>query len=132
VEQLGQDFETMRRVPLASAHVDAICEIGEERLYNAGEVVAKMGDPMDTFVYVFDGEIEVVDPYTGGRLMESTLGPTQFMGEIGFLNRSPHPLTMRAAQDIRVVEAPREAMLDLMSRLPELSDHIITVFAARR
>merc|ERR1711948_58373 len=39
---------------------------------------------------------------------------------------------MRAAVDTRVIEAPREGVLDLMSRIPELSDHIITVFAARR
>ncbi|MDJ0641264.1 MAG: FAD-dependent oxidoreductase [Erythrobacter sp.] len=132
MEGLGQDLETMRRVPLAEAHVDAICEIGGERAYKAGEVVAEIGDVMDTFVYVVEGELEVVNPYTGERLLESGLGPTQFMGEIGFLNRGTHYLRMRASMDTRVIEAPREAMLDLMSRVPELSDHIITVFAARR
>ncbi|MBV7259427.1 FAD-dependent oxidoreductase [Erythrobacter crassostreae] len=132
MEQLGQDLETMRRVPLADAHVDAICEIGEEKTYTAGTIVSDLGDPMDTFVYVLEGEIEVVDPKSGERLMESSLGPTQFMGEIGFLNAGVHYLKMRAAKDTRVIEAPRAAMLDLMSRIPELSDHIITVFAARR
>ncbi len=132
MEQLGLELETMRRVPLADDHVEAICAIGQERHYKKGEIVIKVGDPMDTFVYVFEGEIEVVDPYTGERMLESGLGPTQFMGEIGFLNRGTNYLTMRAAKDTRVVEAPREAMLDLMSRVPELSDHIITVFAARR
>ena len=132
MEQLGEDLETMRRVPLAKAHVDAICEIGGERLYKAGEVVAEIGDPMDTFVYVLEGELEVVNPHTGERLLESTLGPTQFMGEINFLNRGTNFLKMRAAIDTRVIEAPREPMLDLMSRVPELSDHIIKVFAARR
>lgn len=132
MEQLGQDLETMRRVPLAPEHVDAICEIGAERTYKSGEVVAEIGDVMDTFVYVVEGEIEVVDPYTNQRLLESGLGPTQFMGEIGFLNRGTHYLKMRAAKDTRVIEAPREAMLELMGRVPELSDHIITVFAARR
>nr|WP_255551932.1 cyclic nucleotide-binding domain-containing thioredoxin-disulfide reductase [Erythrobacter crassostrea] len=122
----------MRRVPLADAHVDAICEIGEEKTYTAGTIVSDLGDPMDTFVYVLEGEIEVVDPKSGERLMESSLGPTQFMGEIGFLNAGVHYLKMRAAKDTRVIEAPRAAMLDLMSRIPELSDHIITVFAARR
>jgi thioredoxin reductase (NADPH) len=39
---------------------------------------------------------------------------------------------MRASLDTRVIEAPREGVLDLMSRVPELSDHLITVFAARR
>ncbi|KEO90930.1 thioredoxin-disulfide reductase [Erythrobacter longus] len=132
MEQLGNDLETMRRVPLADAHVDAICEIGEEKIYPAGSIVADIGDRMDTFVYVLDGEIEVVDQYTGKRLMEASLGPTQFMGEIGFLNRGAHYLKMRATCDTRVIEAPREQMLELMSRVPELSDHILTVFAARR
>lgn len=122
----------MRRVPLADDHVAAICEIGEERTYQAGEMVAEAGDPMDTFVYLIEGEIEVVDPHSGERAVDATLGPTQFMGEIGFLNRGSWFLGMRAAQDTRVVAAPREAMLDLMSRVPELSDHVITVFAARR
>ncbi|MEO0464328.1 MAG: FAD-dependent oxidoreductase [Pseudomonadota bacterium] len=132
MEQLSEDLETMRRVPLAQAHVDAICEIGGERTYKAGEIVAEIGDPMDTFLYVVEGEIEVVNPYTDERLLPSTLGPTQFMGEIAFLNRGTNYLRMRAAQDTRVIEAPRQAMLDLMSRVPELSDHVISVFAARR
>jgi thioredoxin reductase (NADPH) len=132
MEQLGSDLETMRRVPLADSHVDAICEIGEEKTYPAGSIVADIGERMDTFVYVLEGEIEVVNQYTGERLMESSLGPTQFMGEIGFLNRGTHYLKMRAAQDTRVIEAPRTEMLELMSRIPELSDHILTVYSARR
>ncbi|MEM9311606.1 MAG: FAD-dependent oxidoreductase [Pseudomonadota bacterium] len=132
MEAIGEDLETMRRVPLAQAHVDAIFEIGGERIYTKGEVVAEIGEPMDKFVYVVEGELEVVNPYTNERLLESALGPTQFMGEIGFLNRGANYLRMRAAVDTRVIEAPRVAMLDLMSRVPELSDHIIQVFAARR
>jgi thioredoxin reductase (NADPH) len=132
METLGQDLETMRRVPLAQAHVDAICEIGDEKTYPAGTIVLDIGERHDSFVYILEGEIEVVDPFTGKRMLPSTLGPTQFMGEIGFLNRSTNIMRMRAAVDTRVIEAPREAMLALMSRVPELSDHVITVFAARR
>ncbi len=132
MEGLGQELETMRRVPLAQAHVDEICEIGGERTYDTGEVVMQIGEPMDTFVYVLEGELEVVNPYTDERMFEHGLGPTQFMGEIGFLTGATAYLKMRAAMPTRVIEAPRVAMLELMSRVPELSDHIITVFAARR
>ncbi len=132
METLGQDLETMRRVPLAPEHVDAICAIGGEKTYPAGSIVMDIGEPMDRFVYVLEGEIEVVNPYTGERLLQSALGPTQFMGEIAFLNRGTNYLRMRASVDTRVIEAPREGVLDLMSRIPELSDHLITVFAARR
>ncbi|MEL7446148.1 MAG: FAD-dependent oxidoreductase [Pseudomonadota bacterium] len=132
MEGLGQDLETMRRVPLSQAHVDAICEIGGEREYAAGDLVSDIGEPMDTFVYVLEGEIEVVDPYSNERKFEHALGPTQFMGEIGFLSGATNYLRMRAAKPTRVIEAPRKAMLELMDRIPELSDHVITVFSARR
>jgi thioredoxin reductase (NADPH) len=122
----------MRRVPLAPEHVDAICAIGGEKFYPAGAIVMDIGEPMDRFVYILEGEIEVVNPYTGDRLLKAALGPTQFMGEIAFLNRGTNYLRMRAAVDTKVIEAPREPMLDLMSRVPELSDHLITVFSARR
>ncbi|MEP3420376.1 MAG: FAD-dependent oxidoreductase [Erythrobacter sp.] len=132
MEQIGPDLETMKRVPLAQAHVDAIAQIGTECTYPAGHIVAEIGKVMDTFVYVIDGELEVVNPYDGERLLESGLGPTQFLGEIGFLNRATNYLKIRAAVDTKVIEAPREGVLELMNRIPELSDHIITVFAARR
>jgi thioredoxin reductase (NADPH) len=132
METLGQDLETMRRVPLAPAHVDAICAIGGERAYKAGEIVMDIGEPMDRFVYVLEGEIAVTDPRTGERMLPNSLGPTQFLGEIGFLNGSTNIMQMRAAADTRVIEAPRKAMLALMSQVPELSDHLITVFTARR
>lgn len=132
MEQLGEDLETMKRVPLADAHVAAIRDIANEREYQAGDIVAEVGEPMDTFVYVLEGEIEVVDPHSRERLLDASLGPTQFMGEIGFLNASSWFLAMRATETTRTLEVGREQMLELMSRIPELSDHVITVFAARR
>ncbi|RDC60819.1 Thioredoxin-disulfide reductase [Alteripontixanthobacter maritimus] len=132
MEQIGEHLETMQRRALDPAHVDAIAAIARERSYDAGEMVAEVGQPMDRFVYVIEGEIEVVDPYSGERMIESSLGPTQFMGELAFLNAGSFTLPMRAAKPTRTYEAPREAMLDLMAKVPELSDHIITVFSARR
>ena len=132
METIGESLETMPRVPLAEEHVARLHEIGTQRRYSAGEMVAETGQPMDRFVYVLDGEIEVVDPYSGGRMVESTLGPTQFMGELAFLNGGSFTLPMRAAKETRTLEVPRPAMLDLMARVPELSDHILRVFSARR
>src|SRR5262249_27555050 len=62
----------------------------------------------------------------------STLGPTQFMGEISLLYGGTASLTLRTVVDTRVIEVPRETFLTLMSQIPEMSDIIITVFAARR
>ena len=132
METIGRDLREMQRIPLAPEHVAAIRHAGQERTYPAGTFLTHPGDPIDRFVYVEDGEIEVADSFTGERLVPSTLGPTQFMAEIGFLHGGSWSMAMRTARPTRVIEVPRADMLTLMARVPEMSDIIITVLAARR
>jgi len=132
MESLGLDLATMHRVPLADAHVARLREAGREAQYVAGQIVTEAGEPMDRFIYVVDGEIEPFDPTSGQRPINATLGPTQFAGELSFLAGGAWGLAMRAVKATRTVEVGRPVMLALMSEIPELSDHILTVFAARR
>jgi thioredoxin reductase (NADPH) len=132
METIGADLRQMQRIPLAASHVQALRAAGKITTYPAGTFLARPGEPVDRFVYVEEGEIEVVNPYTGERHLPSTLGATQFMGEIAFLNGGAWSAPMRAVRDTRVIEVPRDAMLTLMSQIPEMSDIIITVFSARR
>ena len=78
MESIGADLDGMKRTPLADAHVERIRAIASERRYKAGDIVAKVGAPMDRFVYVLAGEVEVVNPYSEERLIDATLCPTQF------------------------------------------------------
>jgi thioredoxin reductase (NADPH) len=132
METIGRDLREMQRVPLAPAHVAALRAAGEVVSYPAGTLLAQLGEPADRFSYVEDGEIEVVNPFTGDRLLPSTLGPTQFMGEIALLSGGNWSMSMRAVRETRVIEVPRDRMLRLMSEIPEMSDIVITVLSARR
>jgi thioredoxin reductase (NADPH) len=132
LETIGRDLTEMQRVPLAPSHVAAMRSEGVIVDYPAGTMLVKPGDPADRFVYVEAGEIEVVNAFTHERHLPSTLGPTQFMAEISFLGGGSWSMPMRAVTDTRVLEVPRTAMLRLMSQIPEMSDIIITVLAARR
>ena len=132
METIGRDLEEMQRTPLTAAHVDAMRALGREAHHDAGAFLVRSGDPVDRFVYVLEGEIEVVSPFSGERGTTSTLGPSQFMGEISFLNGGVWSMPMRAVTATRVLEVPRPAMLRLMSEMPEMSDIVITVLAARR
>jgi thioredoxin reductase (NADPH) len=132
METIGADLRQMQRTPLAAPHVAALRAAGRIVTYPAGTLLARPGEPADRFIYVEDGEIEVVNPYTDKRHLQASLGPTQFMGEIAFLNGGAWSMQMRAACETRVIEVPREAMLVLMAQIPEMSDIVITVFAARR
>lgn len=132
MENIAEDLSIMRRTPLHSEHVAAMFRIGAQKTYQNGEYLARIGDPIDRFVYIKDGEVEVVDPFNERRLLASTLRPTQFMGEIAFLNGGAFTMPIRAVRDTRTLEVPRETMLDLMSKVPEMSDIVISVLAARR
>ncbi|MBM7066563.1 FAD-dependent oxidoreductase [Actibacterium sp. 188UL27-1] len=132
MESIAGDLRQMQRTPLFDSHVDALRRIGEEVAFEAGHVMAKAGDKMDWFFYLEEGEIEIFDPITGERSVPFTLGPTQFMGEIAFLNGGAWTLPMRTAQPTKGIKVARDAMLRLMSEIPEMSDIVISVFAARR
>lgn len=132
MEKMGRDLMEMQRVPLHAAHVAAIRKAGTEVRYPAGTVLVRPGDRASHFVYVEQGEIEVLNTFTNEPLIAPTLGPTQFMSEIAFLAGGCWSMAFRATRDTTVIEVPRSAMLTLMAHAPEMSDIIITVLAARR
>jgi thioredoxin reductase (NADPH) len=132
VETIGEDLRQMIRTPLSRSHVEALRAAGKVVIYPKGTIMVQQGETASRFVYVEEGEIEVVNPFTGERHYESTIGPTQFMGEISLLYGGTASLSLRTVVDTRVIEVPRETLLTLMSQIPEMSDIIITVLAARR
>ena len=132
METIGQDLRQMARTPLSPAHVAALRQAGREAAYPTGAYLSRPGQRIDRFTYVEAGEIEVVNPFTEQRYAPYTLGPSLFMGEIAFLTGGNWSMPMRAVQDTRVIEVPREAMLTLMANMPEMSDIVISVFSARR
>lgn len=132
METIGRDLNEMQRVPLADSHVAALRAAGTIAHYPAGTFLAQPGEPVDRFVYIEDGEVEVVNPFTNERRLSHTIGPTQFLGEISLLSGGAWSMLLRAVRDTRVLEVPRPRMLSLMSEIPEMSDIIITVLAARR
>ncbi|MTH78088.1 FAD-dependent oxidoreductase [Paracoccus aestuariivivens] len=132
MESIGHDLRQMQRTPLHAAHVEALRRIGREEVFAEGETVAEIGEPMNRFVYVEDGEIEVLHAYSRERMMPSTIGPAQFTGEIAFLAGGVYALPMRAVRKTRAIVVDRAEMLRLMAEVPEISDIVITVYAARR
>lgn len=132
METIARDLREMRRTPLHESHVAALREISSEVTYEKGEIVVRAGEMANQFVYVLEGEIVVLHPITGERHLEASLGPTQFAGEIALISGTAHTMSLQACATTRALVAPREALLDLMARIPEMSDIIITVLAARR
>ncbi len=132
MESLAGDLRQMQRTPLLEEHVAAMRRVGVQRHYPAGHRLFEAGTPMDRFIYLLTGELEMLDDFTGLRAFDSTLGPTQFVGDISFLSGGAASMPMRTVSDTETLEVPREQMLALMSQIPEMSDIIISVMSARR
>jgi thioredoxin reductase (NADPH) len=132
MESLAEDLATMVRRPLTPEHVAAIRRIGEERQVAEGAIFLRAGDRNDHFFHVLDGGFQLWDEARDAPLNPNILGPGQFIGEVAFLVGGRTLYTMRAVSPARVIAAPREAMLRLMAAEPEMSDIIVSVFAARR
>ena len=132
MESFAADLATMVRTPLQDIHVRALEKAGTLKTIPQGTMLFTAGTPMDRFCYILSGEFEAVDPLSGERYGTATLGPTQYFGELNFLTGGNSLLGSRALQDSEVIEVPRDRMLQLMSDMPEMSDIIVTVFAARR
>jgi thioredoxin reductase (NADPH) len=132
MDSLAEDLRTMVRRPLTERHVAAMRKLAKVVDIPAGTTVMKAGETPATFNYLLSGEVELFDPETEARIGEFALGPGQFMGDIGFLANSHALYSMRAAQNSQLLAVPRQDMLDLMAATPEMSDIIVSVFAARR
>ena len=132
METLAIDLDQSPRQPLAPSHVEELRAISRTAEFPAGATIVRAGDSIEQFIYIDEGEIEVVDARTGQRAMKYSAGPGQYMGEISFLNGGIWIFDFRAVQDTRVWLAPRQAVLDLMARIPEMSDIIVATMAGRR
>ena len=132
MENAAVDLATYVRTPLADAHVARLRADGEIVAFAPGETLVAFGAANQAFFYILDGEAAAYDEVSGGRYGGATLGPSQFTGEMSFLTGGAALLTNRAVTPLTAIRVPRAAMLRAMSDIPEMSDIVITVFAARR
>lgn len=132
MENAAVDLATYVRTPLSDAHIARLHAIGEVVSFIPGDTLVAFGAPNEAFYYILDGEAAAWDEVTGTRYGNATLGPTQFTGEMSFLSGGTAQLTNRAVTPMTAIRVPRAAMLQAMADIPEMSDILITVFAARR
>ncbi|MFK7867642.1 MAG: FAD-dependent oxidoreductase [Roseobacter sp.] len=132
MESFAADLATLVRRPLADEYVAKMRRVGQVVQATKGQMVQNPGEATDLFHFVLSGEVEAVDPTSNNRLGRATLGPGQFFGDLQFLSGGVSLAGARALTASELLCVPREKMLKLMADNPDMSDIIVTVFAARR
>ncbi len=83
--------------------------------FSAGDVIIQQGDVADSFYIISRGEVEVVhEEPDGSEEIIAQLHHGQYFGEIGILHGSKRIATVRAVNDVEVLQLDRNAFIGLM------------------
>jgi CRP-like cAMP-binding protein/predicted MFS family arabinose efflux permease len=99
----------------------------EERPVPAGGVVVAEGEEADAFYLVRSGTLAVLSAgeHGGPQARVNTLGPGDYFGEIGLLERIPRTATVQAETDGVVERLAGEDFLGILNQIPSTSGTLL-------
>jgi small-conductance mechanosensitive channel/CRP-like cAMP-binding protein len=137
--QIEQLVASLRHVDLFavldSAELHALAEQTSQRLYGAGEVLARQGELGDSFFIIRSGRVRIdVDDDLNDSLPAVTvnrLGPGEFFGELALLTGAPRGATVIAEADTETLVVAQHDIAPLLQANPELPERMGAVLARR-
>ncbi len=94
-------------------------------LYRKGDVLFREGDPGDFVARVLDGRVAVEKDHDGEAVRLGDLGPGDFVGEMGVIERKPRSATVRALTEVAVELIPADAFLERIAAEPETAHALL-------
>lgn len=86
-----------------------------------GEVVFRVGDPPGDFFLIESGRVRAVSETTSGdEVVLVTLGPDEYFGELSILTDAPRSVTIRAAEETRLLVLPGDLFRSVATRNPQV------------
>ncbi len=83
---------------------------GRVKLYREGEVVFAQGEPGDSMYQILQGSVTISRQYESGTRELASLGPGEFMGEMGLLQGHLRTASAIAALDSEVLCINRDEL----------------------
>jgi CRP/FNR family transcriptional regulator, cyclic AMP receptor protein len=111
---------SQRELKFLASHVD-------ELTLRDGQTVITEGQPTESFVIVESGKVQVL---RGGKPI-ATLGPGDFFGEIGMLDRGPATATVVAEGPVEAVVLSHSQFRDAIKGNDQLALQVIAAMAQR-
>jgi thioredoxin reductase (NADPH) len=105
---------------------------GTRRSVEVGDVLFRAGDDTYDFFAVVSGVVQIINDTDSTEEVVTEHGPGRFLGKINLLTGQRVYLTARVSVAGEVIAVPVDALRRVIATNPELSDTILTAFAARR
>ncbi len=126
------NYEELRRranAQLPERVVATLMAHGERRAVAADEIILRVDDRGYPFVYAISTSLQLRDP---DGMVLGLIEPGQFTGEFGLLLGQTAFATCAAGAAGEVLLVAQRTIADLVQVDPEVSDALLTAFAARR
>ena len=127
----GRYEHLLERAPVFSSLpaeiLDAITSEGDERIFEAGELVVREGDPGDVLFVILDGEARV--ERKGTPL--ATFRAGEFFGEIAVFDGRPRSADVVAATRLRTLAISRDLIREALTREPRAAWAMLETLAVR-
>jgi CRP-like cAMP-binding protein/predicted MFS family arabinose efflux permease len=121
-QELGDRAELLDRLRIfdgaPQTAVESVAAALVPESVQAGKVVIREGDPADDLFIVRSGQLEVhsTGEAGGDQFHVRTLGPGDYFGEIGLLERIPRTATVRAATGSELYRVDGQVFLEAVSQ----------------
>ena len=121
--------DLLRSVP---AHdLEPIAAASRLRTVRRGQVLFTAGDPSDTVILVVSGRVKVVvRSADGAELTLTVVQPGGSLGELSVADGGPRSADAEALEDSRVLLVPNDLIAELSSRVPSVTQALMTSIAA--
>ncbi|HEY2459779.1 MAG TPA: cyclic nucleotide-binding domain-containing protein [Candidatus Acidoferrum sp.] len=126
----------LRGVPmfadLAPDFIDHLKNSVELQRYAPGQIVARQGDPADSFYLVRIGFVKISENYPGGELVLAYLSRGDYFGEIGLLGGGTRTADCTALDHVELVRISGDDFRQMVDRFPSVRRGLETVAEERR
>jgi len=145
VTETPDTFGAFPRLP--QAQLEALTDAGTTVQVSEGQVLARVGESLDSFFVVIEGRLMVYqgdsnvaagnekseddEPFGGDALFEIH-GPGRFVGDIGLLEGEPSFATIAALEQGIVLDVPIGELQRIVTGDPLLGDVILRAYLIRR
>src|SRR5215469_1980644 len=100
--------------------------------FGAGEVLMRQGEAGETMYIIRHGHVEVIaHGEEGSDRHLATMGKSEIIGEAALLTGEARNATIRALDDVEVIEMNREGLTRLFKQSPNIAQAISDIVSAR-
>lgn len=125
--QVLQQAALFKRLP--PARLKLLAFAGESMVYEAGEMIFRIGDASDAAYFIFEGEVEATVPGDEEDVLVARFGANELVGEVGIFTGHPRGASVIARSTTRVLRIPAQIFNDLIRDCPACAIGVTTFLA---